>query len=473
MVDLAIVGAGPAGMSAALTASRRGLSVLVVDEQQRPGGQIFRQPPAAWAAPVRTPVGYRWGRPMIEECEESAAISWRLGHTALGVTAAPDRAGSMTLLMRGPDGVDGVPVKRLLIATGAMDLPVAFPGWTLPGVYTAGGIQTMVKAQGLLPARTMVLAGAHPLLILVAELLLEKQAHIAEVVLAQRSLRPSSLLSHLGAVPGHLGVLMHGGSAFGRLLRSRTPIRRGAIVTAARGDGRVEEVDVADVGPDWQPLGPTRAISADGLVIGYGFQPSTELARQVGCRLQWNSPKGGWVVSHDDHFATSVPGVYVAGEPAGVGGAEQSRAEGHLAALNIVADLGAGSPPSRGDLARARADHRRASRFAAMVQEAFEPNRQALLALAKPSTPVCRCEGIERHTVEQVIEATPFLTRANALKLECRTGMGPCQGRYCELTASGLLAAARESTMEDVGHFTGQFPVRPVSVSDIATARIR
>lgn len=468
MYDIAIVGAGPAGMSAAVTASRHGLSVVVVDEQQRPGGQIFRQPPRAWETTTRYPAHYPWGRQLVETCERSDRVAWRLGATALGVLRDDGPGSGMALVVRTGAATESVSARRLLIATGAMDLPVAFPGWTLPGVVTAGGIQTMAKSQQLLLAQRVVLSGSHPLLVTVADLLLSKGADIAGIAIARRSARPAELARSLQALPGNVGTIVNGAAALRRLLRAKVPIARGAVATAARGDGRVEEVDICPVDPGWNVTGPPRTVAADGLVVGYGFQPSTDLARQLGCELRWDSPKGGWIVAHDRDLATTVPDVSVAGEPTGIAGAEQSCAEGRLAALTMTAELAGGSAPLRREIRRARRAVAHAARFSGVVQKMFEPPRQALLSLATSDTVICRCETKKRQDIEAAISANTFLSTVNAVKLQCRAGMGSCQGRYCELAVAGLLARARELPYDHIGNFAGQFPVRPVSVAEIA-----
>ncbi|KAA1380709.1 FAD-dependent oxidoreductase [Aeromicrobium fastidiosum] len=468
--DLAIVGAGPAGMTAALTASRLGLSVVVIDEQQRPGGQIFRQPPANRSAGPKAVRGYPWGHRLVVAAEAADNVEWRYGTTALGVLRPAPPGEGIELVVRDDDGADRISVRSLLIASGAMDLPVAFPGWTLPGVVTAGGVQTMLKAQDLLLARDVVLTGGHPLLLVVAGLIHEKGGRVVELAMprSQGSLR--EMTRALGALPGHLGILANAASTAARLVASGTPIRSGSIVTAARGDGRVEEVDVARLGPGntLVPDQTCRTVAADGLVVGYGFQPSTDLARQAGCELRWDSPAGGWVVAHDDELRTTVPGVYVAGEPSGVAGADQSRAEGQLAALCIVHALGGTTVELDREIVRARRALRHTNRFASTVQRMFEPPRQTLAALADADTTVCRCEGVTRERAETVIDDNPFISSIGALKLECRTGMGPCQGRYCELTVAGLLAQRRDMSIDEVGAFNAQFPIRPATVGELS-----
>ncbi|MFD0514374.1 FAD-dependent oxidoreductase [Streptomyces aureus] len=164
MFDLAIVGAGPAGMSAALTAADHGLTVVVVDEQQRAGGQIFRQPPEDFSGSALHPTaGYGWATDLIRRFETDSRLTTEFGWSAIGVLSDDTEPDCLRVAINHPEhGTRVLGTRRLLIATGAYDLPVAFPGWTLPGVMTAGGVQTLVKAQKMAPVGDVVLAGAHP-----------------------------------------------------------------------------------------------------------------------------------------------------------------------------------------------------------------------------------------------------------------------------------------------------------------------
>lgn len=475
MYDLAVIGAGPAGVAAALAAAEEGVSVVVIDEQQRPGGQIFRRPPVEFGATrAPYPAGYPWAADLFAAAAADVRIQWLSGSTAFGVfPEAADGATTLSIGLTGAEGSKRIRARRLLIATGAYDLPVAFPGWTLPGVMMAGAVQGFLKSQRLLVARRFVLAGSHPLLLIVAEQLRAAGADVAEVAFARRLPGLGEAARAVPAVPGHVGLFAETAASVGRLLRAGVRISTGTLVTAAEGQGAVTGATLTSVDRSWRPTGEPRSVQADALVIGYGFQPSTELARQLDCALRWDSAKGGWIVEHDETMATSVAGVYVAGEPTGVAGAEQSRAEGQLAGISIAAELAAldgrtdaGARTSA--LEDARRGVRRARRFSSVVERVFEPNRAALLALATPATTVCRCELVSRRTIEGVLDHNPHVGTASAVKLECRSGMGPCQGRYCEVAVAGIVGARRGRPVDAVGRFAAHVPVKPVPLSAYA-----
>ncbi|MEU3223359.1 NAD(P)/FAD-dependent oxidoreductase [Streptomyces sp. NPDC006976] len=470
MFDLAVVGAGPAGMSAALHAADHGLEAVVIDEQQRAGGQIFRRPPRDHTPGTPRPTaGYAWATGLIRRFEQDPRLTTKFGWSAIGVLPGGTGPDSLGVAVSHPrHGARQIAARRLLIATGAYDLPVAFPGWTLPGVMTAGGVQTLVKAQHIAPVGDVVLAGAHPLLLLVADRLVRDGVRVREVAFAQGVPTPAELLRALGAVPGHVRMLAESGMILARLVRGGVRLSSRTVVTAAHGTGRpgrLARVRLARVDRRWNVTGGARDVAASHLVLGYGFSASTELARQAGCEVVHDARRGGWVVTHDTRQRTSVPGVFVAGEPAGVAGADQARAEGALAGLAAAADLGRSVPCAA--FAAAERALRGARRFSAVVQRLFEPELTALGDLATRGTTVCRCEMVTRGTLDDFLAESPFVSGVNAVKLSCRPGMGPCQGRYCEGGVAAALASARGLPVGHGGCFSAQLPIRPVPLGDL------
>lgn len=487
--DLVVVGAGPAGAAAALAAAEAGLDVLVVDEQRAPGGQIFRTTPPEFGARRKLPTGYPWAGELLDRARSHPGITWRHGTTVFGILPvraeaadAPAGAGAgagagaagsapaafdvLTSDPAEPAGAGRVRARRVLVAAGAYDMPVAIPGWTLPGVMMAGAVQGFLKSQRLRVADRIVLAGSHPLLLIVADQLLAAGARVEEVAIARGIPSPVELLRALPAVPGHVRLLAELAGCVLRLLKAGVRISTGTVPTEVLGDGRVTGVRLAPADRGWRQTGPARTVDADALVLGYGFHPSTELARQLGCALDWDSAQGGWIVRHDERLETTVPGVHVAGEPSGVAGAEQSRAEGELAGLRIAEALGR-TVPERA-LARAQRRIRSAARFSTVVQRMFAPRREALLELATPATEICRCETVTRGTIDGFLAENPFAGTADAVKLACRSGMGPCQGRYCESAVAGLVAKARGTEIGQAGRFAAHIPVKPVPLQAYA-----
>ncbi|GAA1640090.1 NAD(P)/FAD-dependent oxidoreductase [Catellatospora bangladeshensis] len=477
--DVVVVGAGPAGLAAAATLGRHGADVLVVDEQQRPGGQIYRQPPAGFTRPGRQA---KAGRALLAEAESTPNVRWLPDSTAWGVfgtrAGLDDYAGPapgpgrIRVGVHTPDGGRVLEPSALVLTAGAYDLPVPFPGWTLPGVLTAGGVQTFVKAQGLLPGHRFVLAGGHPLLLVVAAQLVDAGARVVEVAFSQH---PRVLLPgprDLLAAFGSAGKLAEGAAALRTLRRARVPIRFGTVIRSAHGDDALDSVNMSrvDSGGVLMP-GTERIVGCDVLALGYGFVPSTELARQAGCAVDWRPGEGGWVVAHDAWMRTSVPGVSVAGELTGVAGAEQAEVEGRLAAYGTLQALGLLDADRASALARpVRRVLARRRRFAAAVLSRFAPAPATLGALVTDETVLCRCEEVRAGDIRQALAEHPHLGTANAVKLVTRAGMGLCQGRSCAPAVCGLIAAQTGRTPEQVGTFTAQPPVKPVPLDALAAA---
>jgi D-hydroxyproline dehydrogenase subunit alpha len=442
--DVAVVGAGPAGIAAALAACDRGASVAVIDEQPAPGGQIWRR--AAGAEPADAAA-----RTAIAALAASPA-------TVLSGTAVWAAADGAALLTVDPAGVPGVVRARaIVVATGAHDRPVAFPGWTLPGVMTAGGAQALAKAQGLAPGRRVVLAGAGPFLLPVAR---ELVARGAAVVALAEATRRRDWLRHAPVAARDPARLREYGRYRRTLQAAGVEMLWGQVVVRADGVDAVESVTLAPCDAAWRPdLGGVREVAADALCTAYGFVPAVELARSLGCAL---TAEGS--VRCDDELRTNVPHVFVAGEPTGIGGAELASAEGAIAGAAAARHAGrGGGAPSDAGLVRKR---RRHARFAAMLSDLFAP-RPGLWELAAPDTVLCRCEDVTLAEA-RAAAASSAAGGMRALKSVSRCGQGPCQGRMC----AELVARA---TGQDAEHarYSVRPPLRPIALGTLAAAGVR
>jgi thioredoxin reductase len=464
--EVAVVGAGPAGLAAAAVLADHSADVVLVDEQERPGGQSFRQPPTTFTVTNRVPSG------SLIASAEVAGLR-KLPRTVVwALFDSPSQA--WTLGLAGDDGLDRLDVEHVVVATGAVELPVAFPGWTVPGVMGAGGVQSFAKSEKLVPGRRFVLAGAHPLVLLVADQLAASGADVAAVALAQP--RPA-MREALGASVRLRGCLARVGGAAGSLLRLRRAGVRvlfSHVIVAAVGTDAVEAVRLRPVDAEWQPTGAEDVVvCCDTLGLGYGLVPATELTRQAGCAHAWRSSAGGWIAEHDEWQRTDKVGISVAGETTGIAGAEQAVEEGRLAALGVLQALGRLEPAEAHRLAiSVRRRLRRLRRFSALVAESFEPRRDALALLAEGETVVCRCEEVTAAQLRAALAAHPHLGDVDAVKQLTRVGMGPCQGRFCHATVAALTADAAARGFDEVGQYTSRPPARPLRLGDLADADI-
>lgn len=411
-VEIAVVGAGPAGMAAAVEAAEAGRRVALLDEGSGPGGQIWRHR-ERWDVPAVA----GWWMARLDRCGA------RVLHGTTVADAVAAGAGFELLAERDGAAV-AVRAERLVLATGARELFLPFPGWTLPNVVGVGGLQALLKSGLELRGRRVVVAGSGPLLLPVAALAARAGARL--LLVAEQAPKAAVRRFAAGLWRDPRKLLQ---AARYRWAAKRAAYRRGVWVTAAAGDDRVRTVTLTDGAESWSGR-------CELLAVGYGLVPETALARLLGCRVE----RGRVVV--DERQATSVPGVFCAGEPTGIGGAELALVEGRLAGLAAAAvEEGA---------AALRRRRRRLGRFPERLARAFAL-RDELRRLPDPETVVCRCEDVTLAHLE------PYGGFREA-KLATRCGMGPCQGRVC--------GPALE-VLEGWGPDTVRPPVKPVRVSTL------
>lgn len=444
--DVAIVGGGPAGQAAALRLNGLGLSVAVIDEQPRPGGQILRQPPAAFAVEGwMADRSYAPLRDQLARFEAADGVTWLGGRSVLGLAALRDEGFRLTLSSLG--GAGRIEARRVLIAAGCQDLAVPLPGWTLPGVYAAGGLQAFYKSQRVVPGGRIVLAGTHPLQLVVAAQLVEAGASIEAVLFAQpmAHLAAAMTADPLAAI-GHAGLLLAAGAAQLQLRRQGVPVHFATPVERVLGDHRVEGL-----------VAGGKTFACDTVGLCFGFVPQSALPRMVGARIRSAGCAGGWAAVHDRWMRSSVPGLFVAGETTGVAGAPAALAAGEVAGAGIAFDLGLIDEAAAERLASAaRERHAGHLRFAELLDRAADP-RPWFPAL-EGDTLVCRCEDVPLERIAPLLGDCS----ANAVKLASRCGMGACQGRNCEPTLLRLIGDPGDSG------FAQRFPARPVTIADLA-----
>ncbi|WP_068924130.1 NAD(P)/FAD-dependent oxidoreductase [Planobispora rosea] len=434
--DLAVIGGGPAGVAGALTGALAGLGVVLLDAAPRLGGQYFRRPAPGFRA-ARPGALHRGLDRFTRQCDDLAGRADVLtGHR---VWAVGRDGGTVTVRCLAGDREERprtVTARRLLIATGAHDRPLPFPGWDLPGVLTPGAAQALLKGDLVVAGRRVVVAGTGPFLLPVAAGLAAAGARVLGVHEAGGR---GGLTRHPFLAAGKLAEAFGYGA---RLARHRVPYRGRQAVIEAHGGDALTHVTIADLDRDWRPVA-TRTVACDTLACGYGFVAQLDLPVQLGCALRAD-PYGDLAVTVDAGMRTSVPGVYAAGETTGVGGAVLAEAEGRIAGRAVAADLGRRVPP---DPVLSRRRDRLAA-FARALGEAY-PVRPGWRGWLRDDTLICRCEEVPLSAVREAVELGA--TDARSVKSLSRAGMGWCQGRMCGYAVSRLAGGAAAGDSRDGG----------------------
>jgi NADPH-dependent 2,4-dienoyl-CoA reductase/sulfur reductase-like enzyme len=410
--DVLIVGAGPAGIAAACAASECGRTVGMVDDNPTPGGQNWR----GEAPTPNTAESAAWYRRLL-----AAEIDFVRGASVFA------QLGSGVLLAESADAIHELRYAKLILATGARERFLPFPGWTLPNVMGAGGLQALVKSGLPISGMRVIVAGSGPLLLAVAAYL---KKHGARVLLIAEQATRARLVRFAAGLLRYPGKLFQGMEM--RRSLSGIPYLSDCWTVSAEGKDKLERATLRQRQKIW-------TLECDYLACGFHLVPNTELAELLGCELREGS------VRVDEWQETSVAGVFCAGEPTGIGGLELALAEGQ-----ITGYAAAGQP----DTARPIfSERRKLRRFALLLEETFRL-RKELKSLPGAETIVCRCEDV---TFERLRRHNSW----RAAKLETRCGMGPCQGRVCGAAAEFLFGWQAEPVRP---------PVFPASVEALAVS---
>lgn len=475
--DVAIIGAGPSGLAAAAVLREHGVGVTIIDEQARAGGQILRQPPKGFSVAHWLPGKlYDRVKAALQAVNERKDIDWRFQSSVLGIMRpSAYRVGQQSheLWIQGPSGCYLLRANVVLLAPGCYERPLAFAGWTLPGVMGAGAIQGFVKSQQFVPGERFVLAGSHPLQLVVADQLLSAGAQVAAVVFTQRMQQAWSMLRHPLVALRHHRQLFETSHILSRLRRAGVPLIFGHTIVRADGVTAVDRATIAAINARGTiDHHRTQIFECDRIGICHGFLASSELARQAGADMHWKDQAGGWLARHNEWFESSIKNLFVAGEVTSVEGADAALEKGRIAAVGILRSLGRldnNQAHSLASAARNQLSHLQS--FAAVLQQLAQPPAGLALQTMSDDTILCRCESIKRGELQRALAENKHVLSADAAKLLTRVGMGLCQGRLCGDNAARVIAEARNVQTDGVGPFQAQAPVKPVPLATLVRGR--
>ncbi|WP_186420185.1 NAD(P)/FAD-dependent oxidoreductase [Bosea sp. CS1GBMeth4] len=448
-----IVGAGPAGIRAAQALVAGGLRPLVVDEAPACGGQIYRQRLVPDQRSARDLYGSEAGKAEALH-RDFAGLAGKLDYwpQALLWNLRDGRADIMVSGESRQVAYDG-----LVLATGATDRVLPIPGWTLPGVFTLGGAQIALKSQGCAIGSRIVFLGSGPLLYLVAWQYLKAGADVAAVLDTAPFAAKLSLLRGLPLFPG---IVLRGLRMSAELKLGGVALHDGVADVRIEGTDRVEAIA-------WRRGGREHRFACDGIGYGLALRSETQAADLAGCRFAFDPRDRAFLPERDAAGRTSVPGIYLAGDGAGIAGADAAERSGERAALALLQDRGL--PHDAGRAAALERELARIGRFRAVIEAAFPFPAHWMGGLADGTT-LCRCEEVDAGAVRDAI-ARFGVHELNRLKAASRVGMGRCQGRVCGAAAAELLAHETGRGIEAVGRLRAQAPVKPVPLTLALAAR--
>jgi NADPH-dependent 2,4-dienoyl-CoA reductase/sulfur reductase-like enzyme len=452
--ELLVIGAGPGGLSAAIAARSAGAEVVVVDERAQPGGQFFKQVAVRGGDVAAPDAQHMEGAELIARAR-AAGVDLRGGIIVWGAFEPNEYAATA-----GGRTVRFLP-KAAIIATGGYERGWPVPGWTLPGVMTTGAAQSLWRTARRLPGRRVLIAGNGPLNLQLAAELIAGGAEVVAVVEASRRPGPTrlgALLSMLAASPA---LVRDGLRCHARCRSAKAKMIYGKVVGTIERTAAGLAVRLAS--PEGL-LGEDR-FNVDVVCLGYGFEPSNELLRALGCGHDYDTKRRQLVTRCDSNGLTDVAGVHAIGDCTGLGGARVAVAQGTLAGLAAAEALGHAGTGRFSDMRRrAAADLARHRRFQRALWQLYASPGFAP-SLADADTLICRCEEVSFAEIEEALAEN--LQEIGAVKRRTRAGMGRCQGRYCGPVIEALLAERFGRPRDAYSGFAPRPPVKPITIADL------
>ncbi len=454
--DTIVIGAGPAGLTASSNLAEMGLKVLTLDEQNRIGGQIYRNIENASEDNLKK-MGkeYQRGLTLAKRFRKSGAEY--LGNSSVWNVEPEGR------ICYSRNGVsERITANYIIIATGAMERPVPIPGWTLTGVMGAGAVNGLAKEADLCPSGTVVLAGSGPLLLLEASLLIEKGVHIAAILETTPKIPSPTILPHVPKALLGMDFLWKGVGMLNDIRKSGVNHHKGVTNIRALGETAVTGVE-ADCG------NKKLHFSTEMLLLHFGVIPDTHIYRLLGCHMEWEKNQRYWYPSTDAWGRTNFEKIFAAGDGSGVSGALSAEFKGEMAALEIAYCLGIIPEYERDILAVPIMGELRKDGYPRpLIDAVFAPDPRQFTF--DDATVLCRCEHVTVGDVRKVVGEG--VCELNEVKTITRCGMGPCQGRMCGPALGEIVAAEVGSSVPRAGLLTIRPPLKPLPLQEVAAMAI-
>jgi len=450
--DIAIIGAGPAGMAAAIVARRHGASVVLLDEQAAAGGQIYRGITTAPAERLDV-LGADYGAGASLVAAFAACGARHITGAAVWQVTAERQVHYLN-----EGGVRSLRADRVLLCTGAMERPFPIPGWTLPGVLTAGAAQILLKGSGVAPTRPVVLAGCGPLLYLLGWQYVRAGVPIAAIVDTTDGADYRRAIRHAGGALAGWRYLKKGLSLMAALKQAKVPFYKGATELHVLGKEQA-------TGLGFVSGGTLRMVDSPLVLLHQGVVPNTQFSWSLRAKHQWDEAQLCWSPVTDAWGELDVPGIFVAGDSGGIGGARVAALQGELAGLAAVTQNGKLTAAIRNNLAAPlRAEMREHLFIRPFLDALYRPKKAN--RIPADDTVVCRCEEVTAGDIRGYVGLG--CSGPNQAKSFGRCGMGPCQGRQCGLTVTELIADKRGVSPEEIGYFRIRPPIKPITLGELA-----
>jgi len=459
--NINIIGAGPAGLSAAIQLAHLGVHSTIIDENVEIGGAIFKKPYKGLKnSAFRDEKTFIQAKKLYNEFEQlSSYIHLKLESEVMGNFPLTK---DLAILQKGK--IETISDQYLLISTGCYERAQPFPGWTLPGIMSVGGIQLQAKCGNVKPGNRAALIGTGPLLMVAA-----KQLHMAgvEVVAVVEAGKQKQIAKKSLNLMSNLKLLKEGIDYMAYLKKHKIPFYYGHGVVSAKGENGLEEIMIAPYNDKWEPVKEKSfSLEVDCVGIQYGYVPRVQLTQMLKCEHQYDSTRGGFFSTTDNWQRTSVEKIYSAGDSSGVYGSDIAMLSGKIAALGYLIDSNQISLMEAQKIANPmRKRMAKFQKFQHALND-FSGLKEGLMTLSKKDTIICRCEHVKQEAIDKAINLG--VKNMSALKIRTRVGMGDCQGKMCGSYCNEYLAHKLNQTNEEVGWLKPRFPLTPIPFDAIS-----